>query len=131
MWKHIHSEQNVLVCTRGHISQRINCGTLYRLPGISIVMNQRAVLQLLHPEYGQKSSKAQVPAAVAAQWQHHQPLVFIGMHRAPVFECQRTAVTTDYSFLPLVLNSVQTALSTNSSGFYRWILHSRSSRENS
>lgn len=81
MWKHIHSEQNVLLCAWGHISPRINCGKLGRLPGISIVMNQG--LWLLHPESGRESGQARVPAAVTAQKAHCQPLGCTGMCGAP------------------------------------------------
>lgn len=84
MWKHIHSEQNVLLCTGGHISQRINRGALGRLPGICPAMNQRDGLPLPPPESGRESGKARAPpAAPTARRQRRSPLVFIGIHGAP------------------------------------------------
>lgn len=74
MWKHIHSVQNVLVCTGGNISRRINCGKLGRLPGFSVVMNQSTGLWLLQAEIRQESAKVQVPAGVTAYRQHCKPL---------------------------------------------------------
>lgn len=60
MWKHIHSELSVLLRTRGHISQRIKCGTLGSLPGISVVMNQGTGLWLQHPDCGRENGETTV-----------------------------------------------------------------------